>query len=463
MGQRWLFLDVETTGSTATRDRVTEVAWVLLDGETGQVTKESHLVNPDARIPAFIQQLTGITDDMVADAPRFSAIAPRLAAAMDGAVFVAHNARFDYGFIKNEFKRIGQSVRAPVLCSVKLSRLFFPAEKRHNLDAVMARHQLQADSRHRALTDADLIYQFWLDLQQRFGPQKVLDAAKSLISQSSWPSHLDADALDEMPDTPGVYIFYGEKRFTLYVGKSKHLRQRALSHFSGDHAHGKELSLSMQVRQIEWHETPGEIGALLLEASLVKQLAPSHNVRLRRNKSLCAWRFSTETNAPPSLVWTQDLDAGAQDDLYGLFTSQRHAQTWLTTLAETHQLCKGRLGLEKVKPKQPCFGRQLRQCKGVCVGEEAPNLHDLRLLAAMVDRKVATWPFAGPVGLVERSKDKTQTAIHVVDRWCYLGTATQEGECADLLETARPQFDPDIYKILRKAAKELQAVPLQRG
>ncbi len=463
MGQRWLFLDVETTGSTATRDRVTEVAWVLLDGETGQVTKESHLVNPDARIPAFIQQLTGITDDMVADAPRFSAIAPRLAAAMDGAVFVAHNARFDYGFIKNEFKHIGQSVRAPVLCSVKLSRLFFPAEKRHNLDAVMARHQLQADSRHRALTDADLIYQFWLDLQQRFGPQKVLDAAKSLISQSSWPSHLDADALDEMPDTPGVYIFYGEKRFTLYVGKSKHLRQRVLSHFSGDHAHGKELSLSMQVRQIEWHETPGEIGALLLEASLVKQLAPSHNVRLRRNKSLCAWRFSTETNAPPSLVWTQDLDAGAQDDLYGLFTSQRHAQTWLTTLAETHQLCKGRLGLEKVKPKQPCFGRQLRQCKGVCVGEEAPNLHDLRLLAAMVDRKVATWPFAGPVGFVERSKDKTQTAIHVVDRWCYLGTATQEGECADLLETARPQFDPDIYKILRKAAKELQAVPLQRG
>ena len=463
MGQRWLFLDVETTGSTATRDRVTEVAWVLLDGETGQVTKESHLVNPDARIPAFIQQLTGITDDMVADAPRFSAIAPRLAAAMDGAVFVAHNARFDYGFVKNEFKRIGQSVRAPVLCSVKLSRLFFPAEKRHNLDAVMARHQLQADSRHRALTDADLIYQFWLDLQQRFGPQKVVDAAKSLISQSSWPSHLDADALDEMPDTPGVYIFYGEKRFTLYVGKSKHLRQRVLSHFSGDHAHGKELSLSMQVRQIEWHETPGEIGALLLEASLVKQLAPSHNVRLRRNKSLCAWRFSTETNAPPSLVWTQDLDAGAQDDLYGLFTSQRHAQTWLTTLAETHQLCKGRLGLEKVKPKQPCFGRQLRQCKGVCVGEEAPNLHDLRLLAAMVDRKVATWPFAGPVGFVERSKDKTQTAIHVVDRWCYLGTATQEGECADLLETARPQFDPDIYKILRKAAKELQAVPLQRG
>ena len=463
MGQRWLFLDVETTGSTATRDRVTEVAWVLLDGETGQVSKESHLVNPDARIPAFIQQLTGITDDMVADAPRFSAIAPRLAAAMDGAVFVAHNARFDYGFIKNEFKRIGQSVRAPVLCSVKLSRLFFPAEKRHNLDAVMARHQLQADSRHRALTDADLIYQFWLDLQQRFGPQKVLDAAKSLISQSSWPSHLDADALDEMPDTPGVYIFYGEKRFTLYVGKSKHLRQRVLSHFSGDHAHGKELSLSMQVRQIEWHETPGEIGALLLEASLVKQLAPSHNVRLRRNKSLCAWRFSTETNAPPSLVWTQDLDAGAQDDLYGLFTSQRHAQTWLTTLAETHQLCKGRLGLEKVKPKQPCFGRQLRQCKGVCVGEEAPNLHDLRLLAAMVDRKVATWPFAGPVGFVERSKDKTQTAIHVVDRWCYLGTATQEGECADLMETARPQFDPDIYKILRKAAKELQAVPLQRG
>jgi len=462
MGQRWLFLDVETTGSTPTRDRVTEVAWVLLDDATGEVTRESHLVNPDARIPPFIQQLTGITDEMVAQAPRFSAVAPKLAEAMAGAIFVAHNARFDYGFIKNEFKRLGQVVRAPVMCSVKLSRVFFPGEKRHNLDAVMARHGLHADSRHRALTDADLIYQFWMALQQQFGEAAVLSAAKSLLTQSSWPSHLDADTLDEMPDTPGVYIFYGDKRFTLYVGKSKHLRQRVLSHFSGDHAHGKELSLSLQVRDIEWHETPGEIGALLLEATLVKRLAPSHNVRLRRNKSLCAWRFSSDTPSPPELVWTQDLDAGAQQDLYGLFTSQRHAMTWLTELAETHQLCKGRLGLEKLKTKQPCFGRQLRQCKGVCVGEEAPALHDLRLTLAMLDRKLATWPFSGPVGFVERSKDKVHTAIHVVDRWCYLGTATTSQACHDLLQTARPQFDPDIYKILRKAAKELEAMPLER-
>ena len=458
MSQRWLFLDVETTGSTATRDRVTEVAWVLLDGETGAVTRESYLLNPDARIPPFIQQLTGITNEMVADAPRFEKVAPQLIQAMTGAVFVAHNARFDYGFIKNEFKRMGKTVRAPVLCSVKLSRAFFPEEARHNLDALTARHGLKAAGRHRALADADLVYQFWLHLQAQFGSAAVLAAAKGLISQASWPSHVDAEALDEMPDSPGVYVFYGEKRFPLYVGKSKHLRQRVLSHFSGDHAHGKELSLSLQVRDIEWHTTPGEIGALLLEAGMVKKLSPSHNVRLRRQKSLCSWRLSEAQGGAPELVWTQDLSAGRQAQLYGLFSSQRQALNWLTDLAQTDKLCKARLGLEKVKPLAPCFGHQLGHCKGVCVGREAPELHDLRMVQAMLGKKLASWPYAHPVGFMERSKDGTQTAIHVVDAWCYLGTATSEDGCHALLETARPQFDPDIYKILRKAVNALPVI-----
>ena len=123
---------------------------------------------------------------------------------------------------------MGKTVRAPVLCSVKLSRAFFPEEAWHNLYALTARHGLKAAGRHRALADADLVYQFWLHLQAQFGSAAVLAAAKGLISQASWPSHLDAEALDEMPDSPGVYVFYGEKRFPLYVGKSKHLRQRVL-------------------------------------------------------------------------------------------------------------------------------------------------------------------------------------------------------------------------------------------
>lgn len=449
--QRWLFLDVETTGGNATRDRVTEVAWVLLDGE--RVSRESYLVNPHTAIPAFIQGLTGITNDMVADAPDFGEIAPKLQAALKDSVFVAHNARFDHGFIKNEFKRIGLSFRAPVMCTVKLSRLIDPLEKKHNLDTVSARYQLVSDTRHRALADADLLYQFWQRLRERLGDDGLMQRATTLLGQSSWPSHLDGDALDDMPDTPGVYVFYGEKRFVLYVGKSKHLRQRVMSHFAGDHASGKELSLSLQTRDVHWHCTAGEVGALLLESKMVKQLMPSHNVRLRRSKSLCAWRYHADQ--APELVWTRDLDMGTQPHLFGLFSSQRQALQWLTDLAQEHSLCKALLGLEKVREGAACFGCQIGQCKGACKGLESPALHGLRLRAAMAPKQLDTWPFKGPVGLLERSRDGEQTDVHVVDSWCYLGTAHSEHECAELLACAKPAFDADTYKILRKAVQQL--------
>jgi DNA polymerase III subunit epsilon len=452
--ERWLFLDVETTGGTATRDRVTEVAWVLLDGNT--VTRESYLVNPHTNIAPFIQQLTGITNEMVADAPDFAAIAPKLQEAMQGAVFVAHNARFDYGFIKNEFKRAGLGFRAPVLCTVKLARLVDPQEKRHNLDAVAARYALQSATRHRALADADLLYQFWQALRARLGDECLMQHATQLLGQASWPSHLDSDALDNMPDTPGVYVFYGERRFVLYVGKSKHLRRRVLSHFSGDHARGKELSLSLQTTDIEWHCTAGEVGALLKESQLVKQLVPSHNVRLRRAKSLCSWRWLDDE--PPTLVWTQDLNMGAQPNLFGLFSSQRQAQQWLGELAQEHKLCKALLGLEKVSAGAGCFGSQVGQCKGACKGHEAPALHSVRTLAAMTPKKLATWPFKGPVGLIESGlgpDGEAQTDVHVVDAWCYLGTAQSEQDCAELLQVAKPVFDADTYHILRKAVAKL--------
>ena len=449
--KRWLFLDVETTGGTATRDRVTEVAWVLLDGEA--VSRESYLVNPHANIPPFIQSLTGITNEMVADAPSFDAIAPKLQAALKDSVFVAHNARFDHGFIKNEFKRAGLSFRAPVMCTVKLSRLVNPLEKKHNLDAVSARHGLLSDTRHRALADADLLYQFWQKLRAQLGDQALMAHATKLLGQSSWPSHLDGDALDNMPDTPGVYVFYGENRFVLYVGKSKHLRQRVMSHFAGDHAKGKELSLSLQTRDVQWHCTAGEVGALLLESKMVKQLVPSHNVRLRRTKSLCAWRYSA--GQAPELVWTQDLDMGTQPNLYGLFPSQRQAVQWLTDLAQEHRLCKALLGLEKVRAGAACFGCQVGQCAGACKGQEPAVLHDLRVRTAMTPKQLASWPFKGPVGLMERSPDGEQTDVHVVDAWCYLGTAQNDEDCEQLLSCARPTFDADTYNILRKAVVKL--------
>lgn len=444
---RLAFVDLETTGTNATVDRVTEIGVVLLD-ENG-VREWSRLIHPQTRIPPFIEQLTGISNAMVSDAPRFEAVAKELAGLLQGYLFIAHNARFDYGFLKNEFKRSGLTFQPSVLCTVKLSRALFPEHKRHNLDSLIERHDLLASGRHRALADAQLIYQFWQKIHLTHDAALIADAVKKLIGRSSLPSNIDAGLVNDLPESPGVYLFYGENDLPLYVGKSTHIRQRVLSHFSADHSHSKEMSLSQQLRRIDWIETAGELGALLTEAKLIKALQPIHNRRLRRHNALCAWQLQQQAeHLRPVLIWADDLDFGAQDNLHGLYHSQRDAQKALRSIADQNQLCLSVLGLEKTPKGRPCFAQQLKKCKGACIGQEAPVEHAARLLTAMNKLKLATWPYPGAVGLREGDE------LHVIDHWCYLGTAKSEAQVHDLLDSSRPAFDRDTYLILSKALKK---------
>ena len=223
------FVDLETTGATATSDRITEIGIVEVYAD-GTVREWQQLVNPGTRIPPFIEQLTGISNEMVADAPTFAAVAAETLRRLEGRLFIAHNARFDYGFLKNEFKRLGVTFRAPVLCTVKLSRTLYPQFHRHNLDSLIERHGLQADARHRALADAQLIHQFWQKIHVDRSSDEIEAALSKLNARPSLPPHLDASLIDDLPDTPGVYLFYGEKSdsgdLPLYIGKAKEIRQR---------------------------------------------------------------------------------------------------------------------------------------------------------------------------------------------------------------------------------------------
>jgi DNA polymerase-3 subunit epsilon len=278
------FVDVETTGGRAALHRITEIAIIGMDA--GEVQwRWSSLVNPGVRIPSGIERLTGITNEMVAEAPEFSALAPEISRRLEGRRFVAHNARFDYGFVRNEFRRIGRSFTAPVTCTVRLSRALFPDSPRHSLDAIMSRHGLECDRRHRALPDAEVLAQFWQLLLQSQSSQTLEAAIDEVSRRPSLPSHLSADLLDDLPDGPGVYRFWGESEAEgetlLYVGKANNLRERVLSHFGVALRDGKAQRLAQQVRRVDWHETAGELGALLLEARWVKEQQPVYNRRLR--------------------------------------------------------------------------------------------------------------------------------------------------------------------------------------
>ena len=439
------FVDIETTGSHYDRDRITEIGIKTLTN--GHESAWETLLDPETFIPYNIQRLTGISPQMLAGKPTFEDIALTLKQALEDKIFVAHNARFDYGFIKAAFKRMGLDFRPKVLCTVKLSRLLFPGQARHNLDTIVAVHQLQVSARHRAMGDADLLLQFWRVCEHTVGTARLLEAVNQLVGNVSLPPNISQALVDAIPEKPGCYIFYGEHHAPLYIGKSIQMRSRVMGHFQSALTIRKEMKLSLQVFHIEWVETSGELTALILESRLIKERMPSMNVKLRRTKDLCAWQLNTDSAgvSRPTLVTHTHLQPGLQNNLYGLFYSKREAHTYLAAVAKKYHLCEALLGLEKTLEGKPCFGYQVKQCHGACIGKVPLSVHNLQLQTALNVFKVSVWPYPGAIGIVEGD------SMVVIDKWCYLGTAQHPEDVEPLLTSGKAEFDLDIYKIVKKA------------
>jgi DNA polymerase III subunit epsilon len=199
--QPLIFLDLETTGLAAAQERITEIGLVeVADGEF--LGDWSRLVNPERSIPPFIQALTGISDDMVAGAPTFERLAPELFQRLEGKILIAHNARFDYGFLKHEFGRFGLDYRPRVLCTAKLSRKLFPEHRRHNLDSLIERHGLSCSARHRALGDAEVLWQFLRKLYAQVDTALIDAAVRSQMDAPGQPTGLPAGAIGAIAEVP---------------------------------------------------------------------------------------------------------------------------------------------------------------------------------------------------------------------------------------------------------------------
>ena len=173
-------VDLETTGMSPARERVIEVGICLAEG--GAVVEEwSTLVNPDTPIPPFIERHTGISTAMVTHAPPFGEIAGAVARRLEGRVVVAHNAAFDVGFLKSEFRRAGHCFAAHALCTVRLSRALYPKERRHGLDALIERFGLPCANRHRALDDARALWHLLGAFREETGEARFFAAAGQVL------------------------------------------------------------------------------------------------------------------------------------------------------------------------------------------------------------------------------------------------------------------------------------------
>jgi DNA polymerase-3 subunit epsilon len=434
------FVDLETTGADPAHDRITEIGVVKVVG--GTLDHEwSSLVDPQAPIPPAIQRFTGITDAMVATAPRFVDLADDLLARLEGSLFVAHNARFDLGFLRSAFRRLGIDFQPEVLCTVRLSRALYPQERRHGLDALIARHGLHCEARHRALGDARVLWRF-AQLAQSAHEPAALDAAVARAMRGApLPPALPARLIDDLPEAPGAFALLGEAGRVLRVGHGASLRAAVIASFTS----AKGARRLQQVSDVRWQRSAGEFGARLLAARFATQAAQT----ARSVSEACLLSLRAGANEGRALDLLPLAEAGpAQiERAWGPFRNRREAINLLRRQAPEHRLCLRRLGLDE--GRAACAAHAAGTCLGACIRAEPGTTHDARLVIALGASALRRWPFAGPIGVRETDVWRERSTLHVFDRWCHLGSVEDESAFdACLAEAGAARFDAEVYRLL---------------
>lgn len=438
-------VDTETTGMSPVHDQIIEIGIIRV--EDGRIVREFRsLVRPGVRLPGFITSITGIGPEELENAPSFEEVALEVREMLDGAIVVAHNARFDYSFLKNEFRRIGISWNGKTLCTVRLSRALFPRERRHSLDEIVERFDISCAARHRAYDDALALWHFLRAIEDRVEESLIASAIESLLDSRTMPSGVDPALVRALPRSPGVYLMYDAENELLYIGKSVDIRTRVMSHFSSDHRSTKELRMCEKVARIEYRETSGELSALFLESKLIKELEPPYNRALRKTRSLALVTLVAGSYGYRSVdVAYHDEMPDDIGSVLAVFRTVRQAKEFLQEAVREHSLCPNALGLEKVRSE--CFQSQLGRCNGACAGREEPALYNARFDAAFEERRIKSWPFPGAI-VVKEDPEALEGVAYIVDQWCVTGRMQYGEDGAAALDSHYARFDFDTYKIL---------------
>lgn len=455
--QKIAFIDLETTGASFKYDRIIEIG-ILIVEDNKVIQTFNSLINPQSYLPPEIELLTGIKAADLESAPTFQNIGRELIALLEDCVIAAHNARFDYSFLKHSFLKIGVNFSAKQLCTVKLSRKLYPQYTHHNLDALIERLNFKCERRHRAFDDAKVLWQFYQKIQKDFLEEELTKTINLILKRPSVPINLNISHLDELPEEPGVYIFYGESEVPLYIGKSVNIRSRVLSHFSSDTISLKEMNISQQIKRIETIITTGELEALLKESLMIKNLKPLYNRQLRQKTEVTILKLDkslSEANITQEYLSAEIKRVGkiGKDeisDIFGVFKSPKKAKDFLIQFIKENRLCPKLLGIEKGNGS--CFNHQLKLCNGPCINLEPPAKYNIRFLECFKKFRINNWPFDGAVGIREISDNGEQEKIFVLDNWCFLGELSKDQERID--NSSDYFFDQDTYRILNSYFKK---------
>ena len=443
-------VDIETTGGRSNRDKITEIGIVRHDGVNILDTYQT-LINPEASIPYNITQITGITQEMVADAPKFFEVAKKIVEMTDDAIFVAHNVRFDYNFLQQEFKRLGYSFSKRQLCTVRLSRKAFPGLPSYSLGNLIKYFKIKVTDRHRAYDDAIAAAKLLeMALNQDGSEEKITDLVDLGIKESQLPANITLEKLHDLPEECGVYYFHDKEGELVYIGKSINIKKRVMEHFANRTQKGEVLQRS--VHDISFEVTGSELVALLKESHEIKYHHPYVNRAQRARNFQHVIHHYTNEEGYICLDYKKPT-AKQRDQLNILraYPTQMSARGSLNKLLEEFELCQ--LYCNISSGSKPCFYYHLHKCTGACIGKENPEDYNARVREAY---ETISMDFDGDFLIIDKGRTEEEMAVVLVEEGQYKGFGFIEKEEANggvemLKDVVKPfSHNPEVVGIIQR-------------
>jgi DNA polymerase-3 subunit epsilon len=407
----YAIVDIETTGGYAENHRITEIAIYHHDGLN--ITDVYHtLVNPERNIPYYITGLTGITVEMVMTAPSFESIATEVLHKLEGKIFVAHNAHFDYSFLKKELEQAGHPWQAKKLCTVRLSRKIIPGLRSYSLGSLAESLGIQITNRHRASGDASATVKIFDELLQRDRDGHIIKALKRNSGETILPPNLAKEAFDRLPVKCGVYYFHDARGNVIYVGKAINIKKRIAGHFTGDAREWSRSKIRNEIHNISFELTGNELIALILESQEIRRLWPKYNQAQKFRVE--EWGIYNYEDRNGYQRFSVNVVTRGSRPLIK-FTSKGDAWNFLWSKVREFKLCPKLSGLQIAKGL--CFDFQAGECCGACMGVETGKKYNKKIEKSILS-------FAGngnTVAIIGRGRNLEEQSVVLVEQGAYFG------------------------------------------
>jgi len=367
----YAIVDIETTGGKYNEEGMTEIAIYKFDGHK-VVDQFISLINPEREIQPFVVNLTGISANMLTNAPKFYEVAKRIVEITEGCIIVAHNAKFDYRILTTEFKRLEYEYKRETLCTVELSKNLIPGKESYSLGKLVRALGIPLSDRHRASGDAQATLKLFQLLLSKDSDKTIIQEKIRMEPKFQMEPKLKA-IIEGMPSTTGVYYMHKANGDIIYIGKSNNIKKRVNQHFTGTTSKSKKMQL--MVTAVTFENTGSELVALLKECEEVKRKKPIFNRALRRTIFTHAlYSFEDEHGY---LNLKIDKADGRKQSIT-TFSNRQSAKSFMFKIVQDHQLCQKLTALYPTKSN--CFNYTIKECHGACIQKEAVESYNDRVL-----------------------------------------------------------------------------------